>query len=110
MKSKTNKKNNVKKNNHLYPFFHIKKWINFKGRLYDKQKNQIVDIERNVFSLPFYYSLGEKNSILEDCIQVFESKICEIIKRIDEADLEVFCGDEKKKSVFVMKSWRAGTV
>lgn len=60
MKSKTNKKNNVKKNNHLYPFFHIKKWINFKGRLYDKQKNQIVDIERNVFSLPFYYSLGKR--------------------------------------------------
>ena len=23
---------------------------------------------------------------------------------------EVFCGDEKKKSVFVMKSWRIGTV
>lgn len=89
MKSKTNKKNNVKKNNHLYPFFHIKKWINFKGQLYDKQKNKIVDIEHNEFSLPFYYSLGEKNSILEDRIQVFESKIGEIIKRIDEADLDV---------------------
>lgn len=81
---------NMKKNNHLYSFFHIKKWIANGGKIYDKTLGVIRSVdEQKDFSREFYYSLGEINSVLEDRLQKFEAYIGTLIKRIDEAGREI---------------------
>ena len=77
---------NDKKRNHLYPVFHIKKWINNGGKVYIKKNRKIRNVKlQEDFSLSYYYSLGQHNSVLEDRISKFESVISEVIKKIDEA-------------------------
>ena len=81
---------NMKKNNHLYSFFHIKKWIANGGKIYDKTLGVIRSVdEQKDFSREFYYSSGEINSVLEDRLQKFEAYIGTLIKRIDEAEREI---------------------
>lgn len=79
-----------KKNNHLYPRFHIKKWLDSGGRIYNKNTKKIryCRAEKD-YTSRYYYSLGEGNSKLEDKISKFESYIAPIISRIDESEFEV---------------------
>ena len=80
----------VKIHNHLYPKFHIRKWIEKGGRIYDKEigQNRDWDIQKD-FSLKWYYSLGEMNSELEDRLSKFESCIAPIIAKIDNAESSI---------------------
>ena len=83
-------KQNPKKNNHLYPKFHIKKWIDLGGKIFNKKTGNIRKWYSSVdYTMKYYYSLGEKNSELEDRISKFESYIAPIILKIDKAENEV---------------------
>ena len=76
--------------NHLYPRFHIKKWVQNGGRLYDKETEAHTSVnEARLFTEEKYYSLGENNSELEDRLADFEQYIGSIIKKIDESEDEV---------------------
>ena len=79
-----------KENNHLYPFLHIKKWVENHGKIYNKRagKSHFVSRKKD-FSSKFYYSLGEKNSVLEDRLKEFEGYISPLIAKIDEAEREI---------------------
>lgn len=80
-------KRNMKIHNHLYPAFHIRKWAASGGQIYDKTKGESREIKpQEDYSLKYYYSLGEKNSELEDRISIFEARIGELIKEIDQAE------------------------
>ena len=84
------RKQNPKKNNHLYPKFHIKKWIDSGGKIYDKEIENIRKWNSSKdYTLKYYYSLGEENSELEDRISKFETYIAPIILKIDKAESEV---------------------
>lgn len=51
----------MKKHNHLYPAFHIRKWTALGGQIYDKIKGESREINpQDDYSLKYYYSLGEK--------------------------------------------------
>lgn len=80
-------KRNMKIHNHLYPAFHIRKWAASGGQIYDKTKGESREINpQEDYSLKYYYSLGEENSELEDRISIFEARIGELIKEIDQAE------------------------
>ena len=84
------RKQNPKKNNHLYPKFHIKKWIDSGGKIYNKKTGNIRRwYSSEDYTLRYYYSLGEENSELEDRISKFEAYIAPIILKLDEAETEV---------------------
>ena len=77
----------MKQNNHLYPAFHIRKWKEKEGRIYDKRvvgdkKIRPIDSKTD-FSAKFYYSLGERDDKLESRISSFERAIAPLIERID---------------------------
>lgn len=80
----------MKTNNHLYPFFHINKWKNNNGKIFVKNCEEIKNIpKRNsnrTFAERYYYSLGEKNDILENRISSFECVIAPIISKIDDSN------------------------
>lgn len=79
-----------KKYNHIYPDFHIQKWINNGGKIYNKNTKHIRGyIRQHDFTVSYYYSLGEKNSELEDRISVFETYISPLIKKIDQSEKSV---------------------
>lgn len=82
--------NMEKENNHLYPFLHIKKWVENHGKIYNKRagKSHFVSRKKD-FSSKFYYSLGEKNSVLEDRLEKIEGYISPLIAKIDEAEREI---------------------
>lgn len=75
----------TKKLNHLFPYFHIKKWIESGGKIYDKHTEKIRDIQHTDFAEKLYYSNGKPDQTLEDKISKFESVIGEIIKKVDNA-------------------------
>ncbi len=83
----------MKQNNHLYPAFHIRKWIGQGGRIYDKDEavdNRIRRVNpRKDFSAKYYYSLGEKDDGLENRISSFEREIAPLIEQIDDATKSV---------------------
>ena len=88
-----------KQNNHLYPAFHIRKWVDAGGQVYDKnsqRKNKCRNINyQKDFTAKFYYSLGKDDSALEDRLSKFEYTIAPLIKRIDLAEKSVhFTGKE----------------
>ena len=77
----------MKQINHLYPAFHIRKWKEQGGKVYDKRmkgdiKIRPIDSKRD-FSAKRYYSLGEKDDELEQRISFFECVIAPLIERID---------------------------
>ena len=77
----------MKSHNHLYPAFHIRKWVDNGGLIYDKIENQSREVDsQNDFSSVFYYSLGKEDCILEDRIAKFEGRISTIIKKIDKSN------------------------
>ena len=82
-------KREVKENNHLYPAFHIRKWITSDGKIYDKslnKENKIREIiKKKDFTEKFYYSLGEVDDELENRIGEFERVFAPIIQKIVEA-------------------------
>ena len=88
-----------KQNNHLYPVFHIRKWVESGGKIYDKSSHK-DNIFRPVyykkdFSAKYYYSLGKEDSTLEDRLSQFEHTIAPLIERIDSAEKSVhFTGKE----------------
>ena len=76
----------IKKYNHIYSKFHIKKWSENNGRLYNKgtKTSRKIDLRKD-FTKKYYYSENEPNNELEDRIGDFEAYIGNIIKRVDEA-------------------------
>lgn len=87
LKNKEGKQMGAKEHNHLYPVFHIKKWIENGGRIFDKEKakERFINYQKD-FSFRYYYSLGEHNSELEERLCKFEHYIAPIIKNIDDAN------------------------
>ncbi len=81
----------IKKNNHYYSRFHIKKWQEAGGKIFDKStgKHRSIDL-RTDFTKEFYYSESEPNNELENRIGDFEAYIGEIIKKIDNAKGSVY--------------------
>ena len=73
-----------KENNHYYPLLHIKNWLkqtNYK--LFDKDINGNRTYKKQEdFAIKFYYSLGEKDTTLEDNLSKFEKYIGKIISNI----------------------------
>lgn len=87
--------NDIKKqNNHLYPAFHIRKWVDVGGQVYDKssqRKNKCRNINyQKDFTAKFYYSLGKDDSVLEDRLSRFEYTIAPLIERIDSSEKSVY--------------------
>lgn len=80
----------VKKNNHLYPALHIRKWESLGGYLLNKKTGKIRKIHNDDFTSRYYYSLGLEDDTLENRIQVFESYIGDLIKTIDGANQSVY--------------------
>lgn len=79
----------MKSNNHLYPAFHIRKWIGHNGMVYDKKEEvdkriRTVDLQKD-YSSRYYYSLGKKDDGLENRIASFECEIAPLIELIDNA-------------------------
>ncbi|MDE5548870.1 MAG: DUF4238 domain-containing protein, partial [Clostridia bacterium] len=76
----------VKKNNHYYSRFHVMKWFDNGGKIYDKdtKTSRKIDLQKD-FTIKYYYSESENapTNELEDRISVFESYIGEIIKKVD---------------------------
>lgn len=76
----------VKKYNHYYSRFHIKKWQENNGKIFDKTKESKRRIVINKdFTKEYYYSENEPNNELEDRIGDFEAYIGSIIKKVDTA-------------------------
>ena len=75
-----------KRHNHLYPAFHIRKWRNRGGKLYNKESGTIRKIRAQDFSEDFYYSNGKEDSALEDRLAHFEEYVAPLIKRVDESE------------------------
>ncbi len=76
----------IKKNNHFYSRFHIKKWKENGGKIFDKFEGTKRKIEINKdFTKEYYYSENEPNNELEDRIGDFEAYIGSIIKKVDTA-------------------------
>lgn len=87
--------NDIKKqNNHLYPAFHIRKWVDAGGQVYDKsshRKNKCRNINyQKDFTAKFYYSLGKDDSVLEDRLSRFEYTIAPLIERIDSSEENIY--------------------
>lgn len=82
-----------KQNNHLYPVFHIRKWVDAGGQIYDKcsqKENKCRPVYyKKDFSAKYYYSLGREDSTLEDRLSQFEHTIAPLIERIDSAEKSV---------------------
>src|SRR5690554_6165131 len=72
----------MKINNHYLPRFHIKKWKDLGGKLYNKNTDRTRKINQLDFSKKNYYSTDGTDS-LENRIAKFESYISEIIRKID---------------------------
>lgn len=74
----------IKKHNHYYSKFHVKKWKECKGKIFDKatETKRKIDLRMD-FTEEFYYSENEPNNELEDRIGDFEAYIGETIKKID---------------------------
>lgn len=94
----------TKSNNHLYPAFHIRKWVDQGGKIYDKKKAVEKRIRRvnprKDFSAVYYYSLGEKDDGLENRISSFECEIAPLIEQIDTATESV---NLKRKQLELLK-------
>lgn len=76
--------------NHIYSRFHIKKWLDNGGKIYDKttKREREINIDRD-FAKRFYYSEDEPSNELEDRISNFEAYIGRIIKKVDTAKRSV---------------------
>lgn len=81
----------IKRNNHIYSKFHVKKWLENNGRLYSKIKSDSrkIDLQKD-FTKEYYYSENEPNNELEDRIGNFEAYIGEIIKKVDVAKSSIY--------------------
>ncbi|MGM9880993.1 MAG: DUF4238 domain-containing protein [Bacilli bacterium] len=75
----------TKKNNHLLPRMVIKRWEEHNGKIFDKETNQIREVEQLDYSKEYYYSLGKVDDELENRISVFEGYIGRILKQLNEA-------------------------
>lgn len=81
------------KYNHLYPVFHIRKWVDNGGQVYDKQlkkenKCRVINYKKD-FTRQFYYSLGKVDNQLEKRLSVFEHEVAPLIEKIDSAENNV---------------------
>lgn len=77
----------IEEYNHLYPAFHIRKWIDCGGQVYDKtskktNKCRVINYKKD-FTGKFYYSLGKVDNELEKRLSVFEHEVAPLIDRID---------------------------
>jgi hypothetical protein len=93
----------MKINNHYLPRFHIKKWIEQGGKLYNKNTNHIRNIIQRDFSKKKYYSVDGTDE-LENRISRFESFISEIICKIDSEKDSI---DLSGKQLFLLKLYCA---
>ncbi|MDD4069696.1 MAG: DUF4238 domain-containing protein [Candidatus Izemoplasmatales bacterium] len=93
----------MKINNHYLPRFHIKKWEEFGGKLYNKNTNRTRKINQLDFSKKKYYSTDGTDS-LENRIAKFESYISEIIRKIDNQNETI---DLTGKQLYLLKLYCA---
>ncbi|MGI6710898.1 MAG: DUF4238 domain-containing protein [Bacilli bacterium] len=78
----------MKINNHFLPRFHIKKWSEQGGLLFNKNTSKKRKINIKDFSKKKYYSIDGTDS-LENRIANFEAYVSEIIHKVDNADEEI---------------------
>ncbi len=78
---------NTEKHNHLYPAFHIRKWADCDGKIYDKDLKKEdkcrTIVYKKDFTKDYYYSLGKIDNALEQRLSIFEHDITPLINRID---------------------------
>ena len=83
----------MEKHNHLYPKFHIRKWIDCNGQVYDKELNKENKcrgiVYKKDFTKDFYYSLGKVDNKLEKRLSTVETTIAPLIDKIDKAEESV---------------------
>lgn len=93
----------MKINNHFLPRFHIKKWVEQGGKLYNKNTNRTRKILHTDFSKKRYYST-DGTDLLENRISKFENYISEIISLIDSRNESV---DLTGKQLYLLKLYCA---
>jgi len=77
----------IKENNHVFPRFHIRRWIENDGKIFIKEKNSSrrIDLDTD-YAKKFYYSLGKEDDTLENRIAKFETYAGILLAKINKAN------------------------